>query len=56
MNFHSQSYLESKNAVFVGTWNRRARNLTQFSPDIYGNVIDYDLTVNYGLEVNYKLY
>ena len=56
MSFHSQSYLEGKNAIFISTWNRRARNLSQFSPDIYGNVIDYDLSVNYGLEVNYKLY
>ena len=56
MSFHSLSYLESKNYVFVSAWNRRARNPSQFNVNIYGNFIDYQINVSYGLEVNYKLY
>ena len=56
MNFHSLSYLEIKNDIFVRAWNRRARNPSQYGINIYENVIDYQSNVRYGLEVNYKLY
>ena len=56
MDFYSLSYLERKNYVFVSAWNRRARNPSQYNVNIYGNVIDYQINLSYGLEVNYKLY
>ena len=55
-NYYSQSYLETRNRFFVTTWNNRARNPGQFSPNIYENVIDYNQNVDYGYEVNYLLF
>ncbi|TXD50937.1 MULTISPECIES: DUF6146 family protein [unclassified Polaribacter] len=54
--FYSQNYLETRNRVWVTTWNMRALNLGQYSPIIYENIIDYQQNVDYGYEVNYKLF
>ena len=54
--YYSQSYLEARNRVWVLEWNNRARNLHQFDSSIYENVIDYQSTIDYGYEVNYKLF
>ena len=56
MSYYSQNFLENRNRLYVTTWNYRARNLSQFNPNIYENVIDYNPNINYGLEVNYKLF
>lgn len=56
MSYHSQSYLENKNNIYVIAWNERARSPIRYDHNIYENVIDYDSNVDYGLEVNYKLY
>tara|TARA_Y100000780_G_C13357287_1_gene291404 strand:+ start:9 stop:443 length:435 start_codon:yes stop_codon:yes gene_type:complete len=54
--FYSQDYMESINRAWVNTWNQRARNTIRFNPNIYENIIDYQSTINYGYEVNYKLF
>lgn len=54
--FYSQTYLENKNQLYVVNWNYRAQNPLQFNPNIYENVIDYSPHINYGYEVNYKLF
>ncbi|MFD0993686.1 DUF6146 family protein [Tenacibaculum geojense] len=54
--FYSQNYLENKNQFFVAAWNYRANNPLQFNPSIYENVIEYDNNVDYGYDVNYKLF
>lgn len=54
-NFYSQTYLESKNRIWVSEWNIRAGNPQRYH-DIYGMRIDYDPAINYGYEVNYLLY
>lgn len=54
--FYSQNYLENKNQFYVTTWNYRASNPIQFNPNIYENRIDYNPTINYGYDVNYKLF
>ena len=56
MGYYSQKFLENKNDIFVTNWNLRAMNPTRYDVSIYGNVIDYDPNINYGLEVNYKLF
>ena len=56
MSYHSKMYLQNKNRIYVAIWNSRARNLTKYNPNIYENVIEYEPNVDYGLEVNYKLY
>ena len=56
MNFYSENYLENKNRYYVNIWNNRAKNPSNYNPNIYENIIDYDFNIHYGLEVNYKLY
>jgi len=55
-NFYSQSYYELKNQFYVIEWNIRALNPLRYNSSIYENVIDYDPNIDYGLDVNYKLY
>lgn len=54
--FYSQNYLENKNRMYVTIWNSRMRKPSQFNPSIYENNIDYNPNINYGYEVNYKLF
>lgn len=56
VDYYSLNYLENQNRLFVANWNYRARNLQQFDPNIYENVIDYNPNVKYGYDVNYKLF
>jgi len=54
-NYYSQTYLETKNRMWVTEWNIRARNPLQYG-NLYLQPIDYSPTINYGYEVNYLLY
>ncbi len=56
VGFYSQNYLENKNRFYVNAWNYRVRNPQAYNPNIYENVIDYDLNTDYGYDVNYKLF
>jgi len=55
-NFYSESYLKSKNRQYVGVWNSRVSNPQQYNSSIYENIIDYQHNIDYGLDVNYKLF
>ena len=52
--YHSQSYLENKNRLWVMEWNTRVTN-PRYS-QMYQMRIDYDTSINYGYEVNYLIY
>ncbi|MET0760196.1 MAG: DUF6146 family protein [Flavobacterium sp.] len=54
--YHTQSYLENKNRVYVNEWNSRVIQPQRYSPSLYGMTIDYDTSINYGYEVNYLIY
>ena len=54
--FHGQKYLELKNRNYVIAWNYRVRNTPRFNASIYQNQIDYDPNIDYGYDVNYKLF
>lgn len=54
--YYSQSYMEIRNKFWVITWNTRAQNPSQYDTSIYENIIDYQSNINYGYEVNYKLF
>lgn len=54
--YYSQTYMEARNRAWVTTWNIRARNPSQFNTNIYENIIDYQQNIDYGYEVNYKLF
>ena len=55
-NYYSQSYLESRNRVWVLEWNRRVMLSSQYDPNLYEMTINYETNINYGYEVNYMLY
>lgn len=55
-NYHSQSYLENKNRVYINEWNSRAMQTMSYNPNLYGMSINYDSNINYGYEVNYLIY
>ncbi len=54
--YHSQSYLENKNRIYVSEWNRRVLQPQQYSPNLYEMTIDYQPNIDYGYEVNYLIY
>lgn len=54
--YHSESFLETKNRIYVTQWNIRAQNPYQFDPNLYSMRIDYDPSIRYGYEVNYLIY
>ncbi len=54
--YYSQSFLENRNQIYVINWNQRVLSPSQYNPDLYVLQIDYDPNIDYGYEVNYKLY
>ncbi|WP_412560986.1 DUF6146 family protein [Winogradskyella sp. MIT101101] len=54
--FHSQQWLESRNALLVQSWNQRNLQPMIYDPNLYQLRIDYDTRTDYGYDVNYKLY
>ena len=54
--YYSQSYLESRNRIYVQAWNDRVLQPYKYNPNLYGMQIDYSPNIDYGYEVNYKLY
>ena len=54
--FYSQQFLENRNLLYVTEWNQRVLNPRQYNPNLYEMQIDYRPNIDYGYEVNYKLY
>lgn len=54
--YYSQSFLESRNEIYVLNWNQRVLQPRQYDPNLYELQINYDSFTDYGYEVNYKLY
>ncbi|MFV8839178.1 DUF6146 family protein [Salinimicrobium soli] len=54
--YYTQSYLENKNRILVQDYNYRVRQPFQYNPEIYTEEINYDSQIDYGYDVNYKLY
>lgn len=54
--YYSQQYLENRNNLFVIEWNQRVLQPNRFNPQLYEMRIDYQQGIDYGYEVNYKLY
>jgi len=53
--FYSQQYYENWNQRYVTEWNIRHSNPLRYG-GFYETHINYDPNVDYGLELNYKLY
>lgn len=56
MSYYSQPALELKNQLFISSWNQRVLQPFKYDSSLYEMSIDYDSTVDYGIEVNYKLF
>lgn len=54
--YYSQYFLENRNQILVLNWNQRVLQPTRFNPNLYELQINYDPQIDYGYEVNYKLY
>ncbi|TWO31454.1 hypothetical protein E1J38_013650 [Seonamhaeicola sediminis] len=54
--FYSQQFMEKRNYIYVVEWNQRVLQPTRFNPNLYELQVDYDPNIDYGYEVNYKLY
>ena len=54
--YYSQEFMENKNQFFVSEWNRRVLQPSVYNPRLYELQIDYSPFIDYGYEVNYKLY
>ena len=54
--FYSQSFLETRNMILVSNWNIRVLQPNSYNPNLYELQIDYNSNIDYGYEVNYKLF
>ena len=54
--YYSQGFLESRNIFYVTEWNNRVFQPQRYDPNLYELQIDYSPSIDYGYEVNYKLY
>lgn len=54
--FYSQQFMEARNYQYVIEWNQRVIQPQRFNPNLYELQIDYQPNIDYGYEVNYKLY
>ncbi len=54
--YHSESYLEGKNRLYVTEWNYRASQPLKYDSNLYEMQINYDNNIHYGYEVNYLIY
>ena len=54
--YYSKEYMESRNRIYVNEWNQRVLQPQRYNSNLYELQIDYQPTIDYGYEVNYKLY
>ncbi|MCK5400406.1 MAG: hypothetical protein KAJ28_02130, partial [Flavobacteriaceae bacterium] len=54
--YYSQQFLENRNRLFVSEWNSRVLQPQRYKPNLYEMLIDYQPHIDYGYDVNYKLY
>ena len=54
--YYTQSYLENRNKIYVTEWNQRVLQPFRYDPSLYELQIDYSSNIDYGYEVNYKLF
>jgi hypothetical protein len=55
-NYYSLVFLENKNRIYINEWNNRVLQPMKYNPNLYLMLIDYNLNVKYGYEVNYLIY
>lgn len=53
-SFYTNDYYSQKNCFYVEEWNQRY--MTSDKNGLYDNYIDYNPRIDYGIDLNYKLY
>ncbi|UII31568.1 DUF6146 family protein [Fulvivirga ulvae] len=58
INYHTLSFYEQQNARYVRAWNEKVSQQGRYNTINYPfeNRINYDPSIDYGLELNYQLY
>ena len=54
--YYSKTYLENKNRIYVADWNEKVIAFGARRNSLFENQINYDYSIDYGLELNYKLF
>ena len=54
--YYSQQFLENRNYIYVTEWNQRVMQPLNYDPNLYELRINYEPGIDYGYDVNYKLY
>ena len=54
-NYYSNEYYTHWNIQYCAEWNIRHQNPARYG-DFYENYIHYDQSVDYGIDLNFKLY
>jgi len=54
-NFYTKEYYEHRNLLLVTEWNIRNQNPLKYG-DLYDTRIDYYPNIDYGIDLNYRLY
>jgi hypothetical protein len=55
MNFYTDQYYRNWNILYTREWNNRCNNTARYG-SFYSVPIDYSPNIDYGIELNYKLY
>ncbi|MBU1011418.1 MAG: hypothetical protein KKG99_00310 [Bacteroidetes bacterium] len=53
--FYGNEYYKNWNVLYVSEWNARALNPLKYG-DFYETQIDYQPNIDYGIDLNFKLY
>lgn len=54
--YYSIDFMENRNWIYVTEWNQRVLQPQRYNNNLYEMQINYEKGVDYGYEVNYKLY
>lgn len=54
--FYSKTFMETRNIEYVNIWNQRVNQYRNNTKGLYEMEIDYQPNIDYGYDVNYKLY
>jgi len=54
--FYNQNFLENRNLRYVQEWNRRVLSPSRYNSNLYEFEINYRQGIDYGYDVNYKMY
>ena len=54
--FYTQTYMENRNIRYVQEWNRRVLQPGRFNSNLYEMEINYRNGIDYGYDVNYKIF